>query len=152
MGTRCITNIRSRWDEEKEWKTHAVIYRHCEGYPESQGRLLFDFLDGLVVINGIPGNPPKRYANGPGRLAAQIVKHMEDEGHSPNLMGAVMDCGQEFHYQIDVDNTKRGGDVSVTIFDGPVTFFGGGGGACRNEIFSGSVEELGAFLAGVNAA
>ena len=72
MGTRCITNIRSRWDEEKEWKTHAVIYRHCEGYPESQGRLLFDFLDGLVVINGIPGNPPKRYANGPGRLAAQI--------------------------------------------------------------------------------
>lgn len=150
MSTRCITTVRSRWPEQ-EWETLAVIYRHSDGYPAGQGALLFGFLNNLQVVNGITGNMPKRYVNGPGRLASLLVCHMQAEGHSPSLMGAVVDCGQEFHYQVNIEYGSNGGEVSVAIFDGPVTFFGMGGGACKNEIFNGSVEAMGAFLAGINA-
>lgn len=145
MGTRSFTTIRSRSNNTVDYSTHAVIYRHWAGYLSGQGRLLFEFLDGLAVINGIPSNPPPRFANGPGRLAAQFVAKMQEEGTDPNLFPAVCDCGQEFHYQVDVDYFTGGG-IIVTVFDGPVTAFGAGGEDCTNLIFKGTVAEYGTFL------
>lgn len=145
MSTRSITSIRSRWDEG-DYRTHAVVYRHRDGYLEGHGRWLHAFLGGLQVVNGIGQDMPKRYANGPGRLASQLVAELQRDGHSPDLIGDVDDVGQEFHYQPDVQYGEDGGMVSVTVFDGPVTFFGLGGEDCTNQIFTGTVAEYGEWL------
>ena len=145
MSTRSITTVRSRWDEG-EWKTNAVVYRHHDGYLSGHGEWLHEFLDGLEVVNGIPGNPPPRYANGPGRLAAQLVAKLNEDGHEPDLCPDDGPRGQEFHYQVDVQFGANGGTVSVTVFDGPMTAFGGGGERCTNQVFQGSVAEYGEFL------
>ena len=144
MGTRSLTVVRSKWDEG-DWEVNAVIYRHWEGYLEGHGQWLFDFLDGMVVINGIPGDPPPKFANGPGRLAAQIVAGLQEDGHSPDLMPSVCDCGQEFHYQIDVPFGMGGGEIQLTVFGRPMAVLGLGGSEC-NQIFQGTVAEFDEFL------
>lgn len=144
MSTRSITSIRTQWADDDEWQTCAVIYRHHDGYLSGHGEWLFNFLDGLVVINGIPANPPERFANGAGRLAGQLVARLQKNGHDPNLMGGtIRDCGQEFHYQVDV-----GPDLAVTVevFEGPMTAFGIGGEDCTDSVFKGTVAEYGAYL------
>lgn len=147
MSTRSITTVRSKWTGEKDWETHANIYRHHDGYLEGQGAWLFEFLNGLKIINGIPGNPPPRYANGPGRLAAQLVAALQDDDHSPDLLASENpNAGQEYHYRIDVEFGPNGGTIKVAVFNGPMTFFGSGGEACTNLIFEGTVEEYGQFL------
>lgn len=145
MGTRAITIVRSKWGDN-EYETHANIYRHWDGYLDGHGQWLFDFLDGLEVINGIPGDPPPRYANGPGRLAAMMVSQLQADKYEPDLRPDAGAMGQEYHYQVDVDFGADGGTVTVTVFDGPMTAFGGGGDKCTNQIFSGSVAEYGKFL------
>lgn len=148
MSTRSITSVRSRWGVEKH-AVHAHVYRHHDGYLEGQGQWLFEFLDGLALVNGIGGNMPAKWANGPGRLAAQLVAALQKDDHSPDILGNdgnVPDVGQEFHYVIDIDHGMNGGTIAVVVFDGPVTFFGGGGEECKNEIFRGTVAEYGAFL------
>lgn len=151
MSTRSLTVVRSRWNSKGAFETHANIYRHHDGYLEGHGQWLFDFLNGLVVVNGISGQMPKRYANGPGRLAAQLVAQLHAAGHEPDLNTSDGPCGQEYHYQIDVefglDFSRKEYPVSVTVFDGPMTAFGAGGNDCTNKIFEGSVEEYGKFLA-----
>lgn len=146
MSTRSITTVKSRW-EGKEWKTHAVIYRHSDGYLSGHGAFLADFLQGLEVINGIPMNPPPCYANGPGQLAAQLVWCLQMDGADPHLESHTDSTfGQEFHYEILVDFGPDGGDVTLVVYDGPVTFFGEGGDECTNEIFRGTVLDFLGFL------
>lgn len=151
MGTRSLTTIRSRWEGD-DWANNAVIYRHWDGYLENHGRYLYEFLNGLEVINGVTANPPNRYANGPGRLAAQLVAQMQADGHDPVLYSEVRPLGQEYHYQIDVDFGPDGGAITMTVFGGPMTAFGGGGEKCTDEIFRGTVHEYGEFLAEQQAA
>lgn len=146
MGTRCITEVKGRWAGRKDWNTHAVIYRHWDGYLTGHGRWLADFLDGMHVVNSIPSNTPTKHANGPGRLAAQIVAELQKDGHEPDLMDGVCDCGQEYHYLIEVDYSMSGGSINLKVFDGPMTAFGFGGQDCTNEIFSGTVEQFVAFI------
>lgn len=145
MGTRSITTVRSRW-ENGEWETFAHIYRHYDGYLAGQGTLLFEFLNGLEVINGIPQNPSPKYANGPGALAAQLVVCMYQNHAEPQLRPDASPVGQEFHYQIDVNYGMGGGQVSITVFKGPMTAFGLGGEQCTEKIFEGSVPVYGLFL------
>ncbi len=146
MGTRCITEIRSRWEGKEEYKQLAVIYRHWDGYLSGHGQDLFNFLDSVKIINGIRGNEKGRFANGPGRLAAMLVYDLHKDGHNPDLIGSVQDCGQEYHYVIDVDYGREGGTVSITVYDGPMTAFGLGGEDCTNKIFNGSIKEYGEFI------
>lgn len=143
MATRSITTVRNRWNSKDEWETLAVIYCHWDGYPSVQGACIYKLLDDMEVINGIPGNPPPKFANGAGRLASQLVTHLQKEGRDPDLMSKLQDSGQEFQYQIDVDADLS---IKVTVFNGPMTLFGAGGDECNNEIFSGTVEEFGEFL------
>lgn len=152
MATRSITTVRSQWVNDgdtitDEWKTNATIYVHWDGYLDGVGRFLHNFLNGLVVVNGISPNMPLRYANGPGRLAAQLIVAMENDGMKPECLRNGSVVGQEYHYQIDVAYGRDGGNVLVTVFDGPMTAFGCGGDECTNQIFHGNVEEFGIFLA-----
>lgn len=144
MGTRCITEVRTRFDARHEFQTVAVIYRHWDGYPTGHGKDLFAFLNGLEIVNGVSvGRPmPQRYANGPDRMAAQLVCHLQEGGHNPALLADCGPCGQEFHYRIDADFEN----VTISVFDGPMTAFGMGGEGCDNLIFRGSVENFGKFL------
>lgn len=151
MGTRSITTVQSRWDSEGEYKVHATVYRHYDGYLSGHGAWLADFLKMIRVKNGISGDWDKaRDVNGPGRLAARLVVDMYDNDLEPDLMPHNTDCGQEYHYQISVefgvDWEGAGAPVSVAVFDGPIVFFGCGGDECTNKIFDGSVEEFGEFV------
>jgi len=153
VSTRSITTVRSKWtdgeeNEPYEWEIYATIYVHVDGYLSGVGKWLYDFLNGLVVVNGIrvDGNMPGRYANGPGRMAAHLVTAMQMGGMNPNLVPYESTMGQEYHYQINVVYGRTGGSVSITVFDGPMTLFGDGGDECTNLIFTGSVMEFGMFL------
>ena len=147
MGTRGLTIVRSRWKNEGDFSTDAVIYRHLDCYPSVHGKDLADFLSGLVLINGIPGNPPAKYTNGPGRLAAQLVSHLQESGHNPSLRTTTGSCGQEYEYYVDCDMGTLA--ISVSVYEGPMTFFGGGGEDCNNRIFSGSPDEFSVWIEGL---
>jgi len=146
MGTRSITSIRSKWDDG-DWTTVAWIYRHYDGYLSVHGQWLADFLDGLVMVNGIGSEMPPRYANGPGQLAAQIVAKLQEDGHDPDLVAVDAVCGQEYHYQIDVQyDCGNEHPMTITVFDGPMTAFGMGGEDCTNVAFTGDVEAYKAYV------
>lgn len=149
MGTRCLTVVRSRQGNDP-FEVHAVIYRHWDGYPEGHGKWLLDFLDGMHIVNGIGGGMPAKYARGPGRLAAQLVSKLQQEGHEPGLLPGIASCGQEFQYHVDVTmNWGLNGDagtIEITVFNGPMTAFGLGGDECTNQIFKGTVSEYAEFL------
>lgn len=151
MATRSIITIRSRWvDESKvnEWEINGTIFLHNNGYLEGVGRWLYDFLDGMVVVNGIAvGEPmPERCANGPGRLACQLVTAMQLDYMYPSLAPSKGNYGEEYRYQIDITFGPRGGDIDISVFDGPMTMFGDGGEDCTNLLFSGDVVGYGIFL------
>jgi hypothetical protein len=139
MGTRSLTVVKRNW-EQGEFEPIATIYRHYDGYPSVQGKLIADFLDGLTLVNGVSGDTPKRHANGPGRLAAQLVCAMADEGVEPSLERHGVVSGQEYEYHLLCHFGFDGGTVEVVVFDGPMTAFGCGGDECTNEIFRGTPE------------
>ena len=151
MGTRSITTVRSRWDRKGEFELHATVYRHYDGYLSGHGAWLADFLKDLRVQNGKSGSwEEDKDVNGPGRLAARLVCAMHEDNLEPDLMPHGVDCGQEYRYQIDVEfgdgwDTK-GFPILVTVFDGPVTFFGDGGDQCVNKIFEGTVAQYCRFI------
>ena len=139
MSTRSVTTVRSKCAEKEDYKIHASIYRHHDGYPEGQGKWLHEFLDGMVIVNGLTGEEPPKYANGPGRLAAQITAALLADDHEPYLLNHDGDCGQEYEYRISVEFGSRGGTMVVEVFDGPI---------CKDaeRLFNGTVEEFGAWI------
>lgn len=146
MGTRSITQIRSKWETTDVYKDHCVIYRHWDGYLEGHGRYLYNFLKGINLVNGLTPGQKRRVVNGPGRLAAALTHDLHKDGHDPDIIGSVADVGQEFHYVIDVDYGISGGTIKITVFDGPMTAFGLGGDECTNKIFIGTIEDFGRFI------
>lgn len=75
MGTRASTVfIDNEWGQETEI---CVMYRQSDGYLTGHGRELKDFLDGMVVVNGMNGTEGPKYANGAGCLAAQVIAHFK---------------------------------------------------------------------------
>ncbi len=143
MGTRSITVVTNQWDEG-DIEHNATIYRHWDGYLSGHGLWLADFLKGVIVTNGEHGK--LNHFNGPGRLASGIVAAMQIDGLNPDLMDQGAVVGQEFEYRVHVAYGAGGGKIAVKVLDGPMTFFGGGGEDCANEIFNGTVEEFGAFI------
>lgn len=73
MGTRSLTIIKDTEDKEI-----IIMYRQFDGYIGGHGAELFEFLENLVVVNGIGNRTPAKAANGMGCLAAQIVEHFKD--------------------------------------------------------------------------
>ena len=135
MGTRSLTFVT------EDHETPIIcMYRQMDGYPEGMGKDLFEFLDGLVVTNGIGLGDGRRTANGAGCLAAQLVARFKRGAggiylHTPKKF---MDCGQEYEYVVNVSFDTRQIDVSVynKPYDGR-----------RKTLFTGSVEDYGIWLA-----
>lgn len=144
MGTRGLTIVQSKWSSEEEFKPVAIIYRHYDSYIGTHGQDLFNFLNGLELINGIPMNPPERFANGAGRLASQLVVYIEKLGADPSLMGNKADCGQEYEYYINCNMIEL--SIVVAVKEGPMTAFGLGGEDCNKDTFSGTVKEFGHWI------
>lgn len=142
MGTRSLTVVQSRWAEGEAYETHAVIYRHWDGYPSGHGRDLAKYLEGVSVVNGKRLDSPETELNGPGRLAAYLVKRLHDDKHEPDLHTTRRACGQEYEYVISVDENHL---ITVEVFSGPMTAFGLGGENCTNRIFTGTVEAFAEF-------
>lgn len=100
MSTRSLTVVvDTSWDFTKEI---CVMYRQCDGYPSGHGAELKDFLLGMEIINGIPGNPPKKFANGIPCLAAQLIAHFKRDQRGGYYLHAAgtRDCGEEYVYII----------------------------------------------------
>ncbi len=143
MGTRSMTVVTHDWDGG-DTEHNATIYRHWDGYLSGHGRWLADFLKDVSVTNGEDGKA--NHFNGPGRLASGIVAALQMDGHNPDLMDKGSICGQEYEYRVHVGYGSGGGKITVKLLDGPMTFFGGGGEECTNEVFSGTVEEFNTFI------
>lgn len=145
MGTRSITTVTSSW-HNGEPQVNATIYRHWDGYiAGGHGEWLAEFLADAVVTNG--RQDKQKHYNGPGELASAIVEALRADDHNPNLVPAGSIMGQEYEYQVHVDYGLDGGRVSLRVFDGPMTAFGGGSENCNNLVFSGTVAEFAAFVA-----
>ncbi len=121
MGTRSLTTFI---DESKDEEI-VVMYRQYDGYPGGHGRDLLNFINGIKVVNGIPGGKrTKQMANGIGCLAAQVVGHFKREvGYFYLYTADTRDHGEEFVYTIYAKDNKLKVKVEdvygdKVIFDG----------------------------------
>ena len=111
MGTRSLTRV---FDDNQELVT---IYRQYDGYPSGHGVELAEFLGGMKIVNGIPGNASPPIANGPGDLAAQLI-HSLKKG---NMVGGIYieptgtsGVSEEYEYAIHVEVGKS---PIIELFD-----------------------------------
>ena len=104
MGTRSLTTFIDNHTNEEI----VVMYRQYDGYPGGHGRDLFNFINGMSVVNGIPGGKSrKQMANGISCLAAQVVSHFKKEVGQFYLYTAdTRDYGEEFVYIIYAKNNE----------------------------------------------
>lgn len=123
MGTRSLTFVYS--DEEPL----VCMYRQMDGYPSGHGLELAEFLEPIVMVNGLSLHDKRKIANGAGCLAAQLVAHFKNEPGSIYLMPTeTTDAGQEYEYHIYV--TFEPGPLRVRVlgrskqlYDGDVAGF-----------------------------
>jgi hypothetical protein len=111
MGTRSLTTFIDEHTKEEI----VVMYRQYDGYPEGHGRDLINFLNGMKVVNGIPGGKrASQLANGISCLAAQVISHFKKGvGDFYLHAGDTRDYGEEFVYIIyEEDN-----DLKVKVED-----------------------------------
>lgn len=107
MGTRSLTYVRGGFPGEDP-KTHIVMYRQFDGYPEGHGIELAEFLDGIDVVNGIAPGETEKIANGTGCLAAQIVAHFKTEPGGIYLDPPEKDRREEVNYDVVVTEPQLG--------------------------------------------
>lgn len=101
MSTRSITILKDSWTDHKEI---VVMYRQTDGYLDGHGKDLAEFLNGIVVVNGISlRETGERIANGGSCLAAQVVEHFKNLFgvggiylHSAGTRG----CDEEYVYTV----------------------------------------------------
>jgi len=130
MGTRSLTKF------QKDGETLVAIYRQYDGYPEVVGKEIFNFLNSITMVNGIPcnGNDGVRYANGVGCLAAQFIADNKYGAGGLYITGP--EDSQEFNYTINYPIKGMGyGDPIITV-----------DGEYEDLFFSGSIEEFKNFI------
>lgn len=133
MGTRSLTRVFDEGDRQI-----VCMYRQFDGYPSGHGKELFEFLDGMVVVNGMTPGDNRKIANGAGCLAAQMVAHFKTEPGGIYLYPTnITDAGQDFEYHVKVKdgnwmNSESGGVEIKCVSYG-------------SELFSGSVADFGPF-------
>ena len=121
MGTRSLTTFIDDGTNEEI----VVMYRQYDGYPEGHGRDLLNFLNGMKVVNGIPGGKKaSQLANGISCLAAQTISHFKKGVGDFYLHAAdTRDYGEEFVYIIYAKDNELKVKVEDT-YDDKVLFDG----------------------------
>jgi len=100
MGTRSLTKVYEKWEQEDEATPLVCIYRQYDGYPEGMGKDLEEFLTDLHVVNGIGYKNTERIANGGGCLTAQLIEHLK-AGQVGNVYIYPIDkCLLKYHIQV----------------------------------------------------
>ena len=128
MGTRSLTRVIEEYNYGAD-EVITVMYRQYDGYPSGHGMELAEFLDGMVVVNGIGMTENRKIANGMGCLAAQLVSHFKDGPGGIYLYNpSATDCGQEYEYELKNDGDTLNIRVIDTwdkkiIFDGGIEDF-----------------------------
>lgn len=131
MGTRSLTFVKEG--------SHTIVnmYRQYDGYPAGHGKELAEFLEPIVMVNGVGGEKHK-IANGAGCLAAQLVAHFKDGPGGIYLEPTnTNNCGQEYEYHVVADSTN-----ALTIEVKEITDFDP---IHRKTIFKGGVHEFALF-------
>lgn len=104
MGTRCLTVFKSRDNVQGKIveREIAVLYRQMDGYPESHGQELANFLSAKRIINGIGQGDNKSNAfNGMECLAASVVAYFKDDiGNFYLYPAGTRNVGEEFIYEV----------------------------------------------------
>ena len=123
MGTRSLTRVIC------DGQNHLGMYLQLDGYLAGHGKDLFNFLDGMAVVNGISGKEPPKFASGAGCLAAQLVAHFKKEPGGCYLYPTDQeDCDQAYTYTINVSEPtfNTGGSLTITVgkFTGTLAEFG----------------------------
>jgi hypothetical protein len=112
----------------------VTLYKHSDGYPTAIGAELKTFLESHVLCNGIPGtrdDRARRYANGMGDLAAQLVGALKSEwpvGQVYIVSNGTKGMDEEWLYVVSgaIDQPFRmkiyhvGGKRPAKVFDGPI--------------------------------
>lgn len=102
MGTRSVIRVHTL---DKKSIVLVALYQQFDGYFDSVGEELRQFLDGFMIVNGIPpDNTFEKCANGMGCLAAQIVKHFKSTIGGAYIVPA--DQEEEFNYDVYIKNGK----------------------------------------------
>lgn len=120
MRTRCLTIFK------EENKAIAIMYRHCDVYPDGHGKELAEFLYGMTIVHGIqPKHNGLKIANGMGCLAAQVIAHFKTAPGGIYLYPVgTTDVGEEYVYTVYEKNfrpyikVETGPPESICLFDG----------------------------------
>lgn len=132
MGTRSLTYVL---DEEN--RTLCEIYRQMDGYPEGQGKDLYDILQGRSLVEGFQMEHRKmeRYPfNGMGCLAASLVAGLKTGIGSIYMcpstpidtLPAEMDRNYaEWAYVIYPGKGKHRNTIRVLVYEGSKKRFDG---------------------------
>lgn len=121
MSTHAVTTI---FDGKEAL---VSFYRHMDGYPSWHGKELFEFLDGMKIVNGLGGDVGK-VANGMDCLAAQLIAHFKD---GPGNIYITRNEPHSEDYSYDIFLVKDKLQVKVYAY--------------HKKIFSGSVKSFGKF-------
>lgn len=140
MGTRVLVNV---FQGDRQL---VCIYRQFDGYPDGMGKDLAKFFLDSKIINGIGGNDRQEHVDsftqpfsGNGRrfnsvqcLGAQLVHYLKgskipeipEVGNVYLYPAGTTDAGQEWVYNITVDENDEITIEVLDVWDGSVWFIG----------------------------
>lgn len=107
MGTRSLTVFKDNSNKEI-----VVLYRQFDGYPESHGKELADFLKGKKIVNGIAGDT-KNIFNGMYCLAASVISHFKKVAGAFYIYPAkTRNLGEDYVYYV---KGKVGEEATIEV-------------------------------------
>lgn len=137
MGTRSLTKVIETYTDQKN-KTHknnlVCMYRQHDGYPSVHGKELSEFLENMVIVNGLGLNDrarsfKRKLSNGMGCLSAQLISHFKtDVGNIYIQPSGIKRDWEDFEYIIE-KNEEQKLNVKVNSYN-------------DKEIFNGNVDQF----------
>ena len=150
MGTRSLTKVITTWEDtngKKQRKPITCMYRQYDGYLESHGQELAEWLSGYTLVNGIPSDKSEPMFNGMDCLAAQMYVHFKansckDDGTPVSSPGGIYcmhpdaeDCWEEYLYEISEGQYGSYEGILLTVYEVQSKYN-------AEEIFHGTPEQL----------
>jgi len=124
MGTRSSYSVIEKSGDTK--KVLCNIYCQYDGYPTGHPLDTAKFLSGRKVVNGFASNDTKVF-NGAGCLAARLIGFLKEDKIGNVYIQDVEsrgNCGEEYLYDIIVDEDKRQVQIVATNDSGEEFFSG----------------------------